>query len=54
MKIKMFLDSILCAFENDDAPKWKKVISCIIWLCLLGLVVVECWWVAYIFSPISQ
>ena len=54
MNIRMFLDSIICAIDEDDAPKWKKVVSCLIWLFILGSVVVMCLWCAYIFGPISQ
>lgn len=54
MKIRMFLDSIICAIDEDDAPKWKKIISCLIWLFILGSLVVMCLWCAYVFAPISQ
>ncbi len=54
MKIRMFLDSIICAIDEDDAPKWKKIISSLIWLFILGSLVVMCLWCAYVFAPISQ
>ena len=54
MKIRMFLNGVICAIDEDDAPKWKKIISCLIWLFILGSFVVMCLWCAYVFAPISQ